>query len=47
MGKKNLAQAIGDYIEKPKGKPTLAKASDKRENYKRSSAEEDFGKVGN
>ena len=47
VGKKNLAQAIGDYIEKPKGKPTLAKASDKRENYKRSSAEEDFGKVGN
>ena len=47
VGKKKLTQAIGDYIEKPKGAPALAKASDKRENYKRSSAEEDFGKVGN
>lgn len=47
VGKKQLADSIGDYIEKPKGSPTLAKESDKRENYKRSSAVEDFGKVGN
>lgn len=45
VGKKQLVEAIGDYIEKPKGSPTLVKESDKRENYKRSSAEEDFGKV--
>ena len=42
VGKKELTQAIGDYIEKPKGAPTLAKISDKRSNYKESSAAEDF-----
>lgn len=45
-GKKKLTEIIGDYIEKPKGSPTLAKQSDKRKEFKRSSAEEDFGKVG-
>ncbi len=43
--KKKFNDLIGNYIEKPKGAPTLAKAMDKREEYKRSSAEEDFGKV--
>lgn len=42
IGKTNLAQAIGDYIEKPKGAPTLAKESDKREPFKVSALEE-FG----
>jgi len=40
VGKKKLAEAIGDYIEKPKGKPTLAKESDKREPFRVSAAEE-------
>lgn len=40
VGKKKLSEAIGDYIEKPKGKPTLAKESDKREPYRISAAEE-------
>lgn len=43
--KKKFNDLIGNYIEKPKGAPTLAKATDKREEYKRSSAKEDFGKV--
>ena len=42
VGKKKLAEAIGDYIEKPKGKPTLVKESDKREPFKLSAADE-FG----
>ena len=45
VGKTKLVQLIGDHIEKPKGAPTLTKESDKRENYKRSSAIDDFGKV--
>lgn len=40
IGKKEIAQTIGDFIEKPKGAPTLAKASDKREGYKVSASEE-------
>lgn len=44
VGKKQLADAIGDYIEKTKGKPTLAKESDKREPFKVSAAEE-FGNL--
>ena len=44
VGKKQLADAIGDYIEKPKGKPTLAKESDKREPFRVSAAEE-FGNL--
>lgn len=42
VGKTKLAEAIGDYIEKPKGAPTLVKESDKREPYRVSAAEE-FG----
>lgn len=45
VGKKQLTDAIGDYIEKPKGAPTLAKESDKRANYKKSSAIEDFKNI--
>ena len=40
VGKTKLTQAIGDYIEKPKGAPTLAKASDKRMPYRVSAVEE-------
>ena len=40
VGKKKLTETIGDYIEKPKGAPTLAKESDKRACYKVSAAEE-------
>ena len=40
VGKKKLSETIGDYIEKPKGAPTLAKEEDKRELYKVSAAEE-------
>lgn len=40
VGKKKLTETIGDYIEKPKGAPTLAKESDKRANYRVSAAEE-------
>lgn len=47
VSKKKFNELVGNYIEKPKGAPTLAKATDKREIYKRSSAEEDFGKVEN
>ena len=42
IGKTKLSEAIDDYIEKPKGAPTLVKESDKREPYKISAAEE-FG----
>lgn len=44
VGKTKLTETIGDYIEKPKGAPTLAKSTDKRENFKVSAAEE-FKKV--
>lgn len=46
VGKAKLGQLIGDHIEKPKGAPTLAKMSDKRENYIGKSAIEDFRKRG-
>ncbi len=42
IGKKQIAETIGDYIEKPKGAPTLAKETDKREPYKTISAAEEF-----
>lgn len=44
VGKTKLSKLIGEYIEKPKGAPTLAKESDKREPYKVSAVEE-FGKL--
>lgn len=43
VGKKKLTKTIGIFIEKPKGAPTLAPESDKREKYNlKSSAMEDF-----
>lgn len=40
IGKSKVKETIGDYIEKPKGAPTLAKETDKREPFKVSAAEE-------
>jgi hypothetical protein len=40
VGKKKLTELIGDYIEKPQGKPTLAPEDDKRPVF--NSAAEDF-----
>lgn len=40
VGKTKLKEAIGDYIEKPKGAPTLAKETDKRSAFRVSAAEE-------
>ncbi|WKY44446.1 DUF2800 domain-containing protein [Eubacteriaceae bacterium ES2] len=42
LGKKEFEAALSKFIEKPPGKPTLAKESDKREPYKVNSAENDF-----
>ena len=33
FGKKKVAEAIGSFIEKPQGKPTLAPESDKRPEF--------------
>lgn len=40
VGKKKLTQLIGDYIEKPQGKPTLAPITDKRPVF--NTAKDDF-----
>lgn len=40
IGKKTVAELIGEYIEKPQGKPTLVPESDKRPEL--NSADEDF-----
>lgn len=45
LTKKKLNELIGDYIKKPKGAPTLAPETDKRESYKKSSAKEDFAEI--
>lgn len=46
IGKKQVAESIGDYIEKPKGAPTLAKETDKRQTYEiKTSAKEDFANL--
>lgn len=42
MGKKQFAEVLGAYVEKPEGKPTLAPESDKRPAITNSSAAEDF-----
>lgn len=42
VGKKQFIELVGDYINKPQGKPTLAPESDKREPFKRN-LEEMFG----
>lgn len=46
LGKKEFEKLLSDFIEKPKGAPTLAPENDKRENYKLSSAKEDFAESG-
>ena len=45
LTKKKFESLVGDYIEKPKGAPTLAPISDKREAYKLNSAKEDFAEM--
>lgn len=42
LTKKTFNELIGDFVEKPKGAPTLAPISDKRESYKLNSAKDDF-----
>ncbi len=44
VGKKRFGELLGDLIVKPRGKPTLAEESDKREAY--NSAVSDFAEVG-
>ena len=41
-GKKKLTELIGDYIQKPAGKPTLAPVSDKRKAFSKKKLEEMF-----
>lgn len=43
LTKKKCNELIGTYIQKPKGKPTLVPASDKREEYKPVDVKEIFG----
>ena len=43
IGKRKFSELIGEYVHKPKGKPTLAPTADKREEY--NSAEYDFKDV--
>ena len=44
MGKKPFAEALGEYVATPPGKPTLARADDKRRAItNRPNAEDDFG----
>ena len=45
VGKSDFAKLMADYIVKPKGKPTLAEADDKREEYKQQDAVNDFTDV--
>lgn len=42
MGKKTFAEVIGGLVEKPKGKPTLVPASDKRPAICNTGADQDF-----
>ncbi len=42
MGKKTFAEIIGSLVEKPKGRPTLVPASDKRPAIVSTGAEQDF-----
>lgn len=43
MGKKAVADALGDLITKTSGKPTLAPVTDPRKPYQQASVEDDFG----
>lgn len=42
MGKKKFGEVLGDYVEKPAGKPTLAPESDKRPAIVNNNAADDF-----
>lgn len=43
VGKKKFTDLVGEYIEKPKGKPALVESTDKRPDFEsRTTAEEDF-----
>ena len=42
MGKKTFAEVIGGLVEKPKGKPALVPASDKRPAIYNTGADQDF-----
>ncbi len=45
MGKKTFAEVLGGLIEKPKGKPTLVPASDKRPAIYATGANQDFTEI--
>lgn len=45
LGKKTFAELLSGFVTKPRGKPALAAASDKREAYNPGAAE--FEGVGN
>lgn len=45
MGKKKFNEIMQQFVEKPKGKPTLVRDSDRREPYRQVSAKEDFNDV--
>lgn len=42
IGKKKFSEILGEFVNKPQGKPTLVKDSDKRAPYKKTSAKDDF-----
>jgi hypothetical protein len=42
IGKKQFATLLGDYVQKPKGKPVLVVKSDKRKEITVNSAADDF-----
>lgn len=45
MGKKKFSEVMAEFVEKPKGKPTLVLDRDRREPYKQKTAKEDFKDV--
>ena len=45
MGKKTFADVLGGLVEKPKGKPTLVPASDKRPSITSTGAIHDFTEI--
>lgn len=42
LGKAKFAELLGDFIEKPQGKPVLVPATDKRQPINVTSAQDDF-----
>lgn len=45
MGKKTFSEILGDFVEKPQGKPTLVPASDKRAAINVTGANQDFNEI--